>query len=193
MAAVRAGCRRRRSTGAVRGARRSGAGRGPGGRGACAPPSPTPIPAVRRRGAEEAGRLAAPATGAALVARRRDDDLLVIEAAAHALGELPPTAAAVDALVTLVTGHGEVVVRETAVAALGSLGDGSAWPVLAATTDVATVRRRAVLALAAFDGEEVEAALHRLRRGPRPPGEPGRRGPPVTAGAPPRQTTSAAP
>ena len=53
----------------------------------------------------------------------------------------------------LVTGHHEVVVRETAVAALGSLGDpAGVGAVLAATTDVATVRRRAVLALAAFDG-----------------------------------------
>ena len=53
--------------------------------------------------------------------------------------------------------------RETAVAALGSLGDAAGLPaVLAATTDVATVRRRAVLALAAFEGPEVEAALPRL-------------------------------
>jgi HEAT repeat protein len=63
----------------------------------------------------------------------------------------------------LVTTHQEVVVRETAVAALGSLGHEAGLPaVLAATTDVATVRRRAVLALAAFEGPEVEAALERL-------------------------------
>jgi HEAT repeat protein len=34
--------------------------------------------------------------------------------------------------------------------------------VLEATTDRANVRRRATLALAAFDGDEVEAALARL-------------------------------
>ena len=42
--------------------------------------------------------------------------------------------------------------RESAVAALGSLGRAASLPViLAACTDRATVRRRAVLALAAFD------------------------------------------
>jgi hypothetical protein len=34
--------------------------------------------------------------------------------------------------------------------------------VLHACADVATVRRRAVLALAAFEGPEADAALHRL-------------------------------
>lgn len=117
---------------------------------------------VRRRAAEEAGRLGDPAITEALLVAVTDPDVFVVEAAAHALGELPPTAAAVDALTGLAR-HDEVVVRETAVAALGSLGDGAGLDaVLAATTDVATVRRRAVLALAAFEGDEVEAALGRL-------------------------------
>ncbi|MFP3906108.1 MAG: hypothetical protein ACLFWR_03700, partial [Acidimicrobiales bacterium] len=35
--------------------------------------------------------------------------------------------------------------------------------ILAATTDIATVRRRAVIALAPFEGPEVDAALERAR------------------------------
>jgi len=51
-------------------------------------------------------------------------------------------------------------VREAAVAALGALGDPDGLDaVLAACRDKPAVRRRAVLALAAFDGPEVEAAL----------------------------------
>jgi HEAT repeat protein len=46
------------------------------------------------------------------------------------------------------------------VAALGSIGDPSArLAVLDALKDRAYVRRRAVVALAAFDGDEVERAL----------------------------------
>jgi HEAT repeat protein len=121
-------------------------------------------PGVRRRAAEEAGRLADAAVGPALVAGLADAVDGVVEAAAHALGELPdPDPAWIDALAALVTSHPEVVVRETAVAALGSAGlDEGRAAVLAATTDVATVRRRAVLALAAFDGDDVEATLVRL-------------------------------
>jgi HEAT repeat protein len=123
--------------------------------------------AVRRRAAEEAGRLRHPDVVEALLGALSDPDDTVTEAAAHALGEIEPPPERADAVATavarLVTGHAEVVVRETAVAALGSLGDPTALPaVLAATTDVATVRRRAVLALAAFEGPEVDAALERL-------------------------------
>jgi HEAT repeat protein len=47
------------------------------------------------------------------------------------------------------------------VAAIGALGDPSGLPaVLAACRDKPAVRRRAVLALAPFDGAEVEEALH---------------------------------
>ena len=50
--------------------------------------------------------------------------------------------------------------REAAVAALGAIGDPSTLAVvLAACDDKPAVRRRAVLALAAFDGPEVEARL----------------------------------
>ena len=63
-------------------------------------------------------------------------------------------------------------------AALGAIGDerGRA-AILAALGDKATVRRRAVLALAPFEGPDVDAALGRRPRGPRLAGAPGRRGP----------------
>lgn len=122
--------------------------------------------AVRRRAAEEAARRpgAGTAVGEAVLALVDDAELTVVEAAAHALGELDPApAGAVAALTRLATANVEVTIRETAVAALGSLGDDAGKPaVLQATTDVATVRRRAVLALAAFEGDDVEASLQRL-------------------------------
>jgi HEAT repeat protein len=124
-------------------------------------------PEVRRRAAEEAGRLGHPDVVDALVGALGDADDRVTEAATHALGEIEPPPGAGETVATaiaaLVTGHAEVVVRETAVAALGSLGEAVGLDaVLAATGDVATVRRRAVLALAAFEGPEVDAALERL-------------------------------
>jgi len=101
------------------------------------------------------------------------DDHLVAEAAAAALGESGgdvvsggddraegPDPETVRALSTAVLEHPDKLVREAAVAALGSLGDPAGLDaVLAANDDVATVRRRAVLALAAFDGPEVERRL----------------------------------
>ncbi len=60
-------------------------------------------------------------------------------------------------------GHGDPLCREAAVASLGSLGDpGGLGAVLAACDDRATVRRRAVLALAAFDGPEVTGMLRTM-------------------------------
>ncbi len=56
--------------------------------------------------------------------------------------------------------HPDALCREAAVAALGAIGDPTSLPVvLRAAADKATVRRRAVVALAAFDGPEVDAAL----------------------------------
>ena len=49
-------------------------------------------------------------------------------------------------------------------AALGAIGAERSLPaILAATTDKATVRRRAVLALAPYDGDDVDAALQQAR------------------------------
>jgi len=60
----------------------------------------------------------------------------------------------------LATEHDDALVREASVAALGAIGDDRGLPaILAGCTDKPAVRRRAVLALAPFDGDEVEAAL----------------------------------
>ena len=118
-----------------------------------------PEPAVRAHAAE----LAAARPDIDLTAALSDSDWRVIEAAAWACGEHPaPPAGIVSRLCELTTGHPEAICRETAVAALGAIGDESGLPaILAATRDRATVRRRAVLALAAFTGPEVDEALER--------------------------------
>ncbi len=120
-----------------------------------------PRPAVRHRAAE----LAATHPGGTLLPLLTADDDTLVEVAAFALGERrPPEAGAVDARAAVARHHGDALCREAAVAALGSLGDRAGLThVLAALDDKATVRRRAVIALAAFEGPEVEAALDRAR------------------------------
>ena len=90
-----------------------------------------------------------------------DVDDRVTEVAAFAAGELIPAApGVVEALAAIATGHTDPLCRESAVAALGALGDsGGRAAVMIACGDIAAVRRRAVLALAAFDGDEVDAAV----------------------------------
>jgi HEAT repeat protein len=90
-----------------------------------------------------------------------DDD--VAEQAAWACGERQPSEpGAIEALAGLATGHDDALVREAAVAALGAIGDEAGLAaILAATADKPAVRRRAVLALAPFEGPEVTAALER--------------------------------
>jgi len=92
-----------------------------------------------------------------------DDDVFVAEMTAWSLGERQtPTDEEIAALIHATTQHAESVVREACAAALGSLGDIRGLPaILTACTDKPAVRRRAVLALAPFDGEEVDAALQR--------------------------------
>ncbi|MBW3611788.1 MAG: HEAT repeat domain-containing protein [Actinobacteria bacterium] len=120
-----------------------------------------PSPIVRRR----AVVMAVAHPEVSLVALLADVDDTVVEAAAYACGErLPPEPGAVAALSAVATGHGDGLCREAAVAALGALGDPAGLPaVLAATRDRATVRRRAVIALAPFSGAEVNAALERAK------------------------------
>jgi HEAT repeat protein len=133
-----------------------------------------PAPPVRRRAAELAARLGTrrgvdrPATRTALVARLGDGDVTVVEAAAWALGELgddpadDSLAEAVEALARTATDHPDALAREAAVAALGAVGDDRGRAaVLAACGDKPAVRRRAVLALAPFDGPDVDAAIER--------------------------------
>ena len=121
-----------------------------------------PAATVRRRALSLAAHLPGdepPATLPVLA----DPDPVVAETAAWAVGErTPPEAGAARALAGVATGHEEHLVREAAVAAIGAVGDPVALPaVLAALDERATIRRRAVVALAAFEGPEVEAALRR--------------------------------
>lgn len=120
-----------------------------------------PVPAVRRRAAEVAPALGRSASCTALLALLADDDAWVAEAAAYAIGEHPAvTRRALDATVRAATGHDDPLVREAAVAALGAQGDPATLPaVLAACDDRPAIRRRAVLALAAFEGPDVEQRL----------------------------------
>lgn len=86
-------------------------------------------------------------------------DAACAEPAAFALGELGlATDEIVERLSDQALGHDDPLCRESAVAALGALQAGLA-AILEATADVATVRRRAIIALASFEGPEVDAAL----------------------------------
>ncbi len=121
-------------------------------------------PIVQRRACEATARMPGdrpPSLRASLTS----DDPTVAETAAWACGEREPAEAGiVSPLAALATGHADALVREAAVAALGSLGDIAGLPaILAATRDKATVRRRAVIALAPFEGDDVDAALTRAR------------------------------
>jgi HEAT repeat protein len=133
--------------------------------GAWARAADDPDPSVRRRAADLAPAFADPAGTVAggLLSLLADAESAVAEAAAWALGELGQAAVeggAVRPLAAAAMSHGEPLVREAAVAALGALGDpGGLEAVLAACRDKPAIRRRAVLALAAFDGPEVDAAL----------------------------------
>jgi len=99
--------------------------------------------------------------GVDTVALLADGDPRVAEVAAWALGEGESgPSGAVEALATMAGNHSDALCREAAVAALGAIGDERGLPaILAATTDKATVRRRAVISLAPFAGPEVDAAF----------------------------------
>lgn len=104
-----------------------------------------------------------PAVADAVAALLDHPDDAVVETAAWSCGERPPASMeVVERLCVLATDHTDSLCRESAVAALGALGDPRGLPaILAATHDRAPVRRRAVLALAPFEGPEVDAALER--------------------------------
>ncbi len=116
-------------------------------------------PRVRRRAAE----VAATHADVDLVPTLSDVDPNVVETAAWACGEHESRSTAVVArLIELATDAAEPLVREAAVAALGAIGDPSAIEaIITATSDKPAVRRRAVLALAPFEGDDVEAAIDR--------------------------------
>lgn len=84
----------------------------------------------------------------------------VIEAACYSAGELEDANLAAP-LEQVAKFHKDDLVREAAVAALGAIGlPSSKDVVLGALKDKTYIRRRAVVALSAFDGQEVELALH---------------------------------
>jgi HEAT repeat protein len=93
-----------------------------------------------------------------------DPDASVVEAAAWSLGEAGPRSGrkVVEALARVAEAHRDPLCREAAVAALGAVGDpGALDTVLGALDDKPAVRRRAVIALAAFDDPRVDAAWRR--------------------------------
>jgi HEAT repeat protein len=116
-------------------------------------------PAVRRRAAELAGTRQTISLRSLL----SDPDSTVVEVAAWACGEqIDVDEDVLDRLIVLTTGADDPLVREASAAALGAIGDPRGLPaVLAACNDKPHIRRRAVLALAPFEGDEVEAAIDR--------------------------------
>jgi HEAT repeat protein len=111
---------------------------------------------VRRR----AGELAAQFPSVDITALLSDADGRVVEMAAWASGEREdPPPAIVDRLSELAIGHDDALVREAAIAALGAIGDKRGLAaILHGVNDKPAVRRRAVIALAPFEGPEVDAA-----------------------------------
>ncbi len=114
-------------------------------------------PSVRRRAAMIAGHR----RSVSLVAVLRDPDVTVVEAAAWACGERELVDDDVlETLIDLGVTSGDALVREACTAALGAIGDPRGLPtILHGCADKPAVRRRAVLALAPFDGDEVDTAL----------------------------------
>ena len=118
-----------------------------------------PSPVVRRRAAE----VSANYVDVDLASALHDSDQTVVEMAAWACGEHESNnGAVVDQLIALVSTADDALVREAAVAALGAIGDHRAIDtIIQATEDKPAVRRRAVLALAPFEGSKVQAAIDR--------------------------------
>jgi HEAT repeat protein len=88
----------------------------------------------------------------------------VVESSAWALGEAGSGCgeSAVEALEHVASAHADPLCREAAVAALGAIGDPAALDtVLVALEDKPAVRRRAIIALAAFEDPRVDAAWRR--------------------------------
>lgn len=90
-----------------------------------------------------------------------DANFAVAETAAWSFGErINVSDEQLMLLISLSGTHAHIIVRESCVAALGAIGDIRALPaILVACSDKPAIRRRAVLALAPFDGPEVDAAL----------------------------------
>ncbi len=116
-----------------------------------------PDPRARRHACE----LGAALPGADFASLLEDHDGPVVEAACYAVGEVRD-ALAVPALVRIASTHTDALCRESAVAALGAIGDPEGLPaVLAGLKDRPQIRRRSVIALAAFESPQCTAALRR--------------------------------
>ena len=125
-----------------------------------------PSPEVRRRACEVAASSHLAIDG--VIALLEDADPSVVEVASWAVGEFAEhdliSLSTIALLSGIATGHEDALAREAAVASLGAIGDPAGLPaILAATHDKPPVRRRAVLALAPFEGPEVDEALARAR------------------------------
>lgn len=97
----------------------------------------------------------------AIVIALADPDPLVVDGAAFALGE-HSYANAVIPLCNVAASHDDARCRESAVAALGAIGDDRGRAaVLGALEDKPPVRRRAIVALSNFEGPDIDAALER--------------------------------
>jgi len=127
-----------------------------------------PAPEVRRRACEVSVGLAATAAGvaSAVVAALDDAEPLVVEAACFALGEAGAAIApvALPGLNRVAAHHPDPLCREAAIAALGAIGDKAGLSaILAGLDDKPAIRRRAVIALAPFEGPAVDEALAKAR------------------------------
>jgi len=123
---------------------------------------------VRRRACAVAGRRGDPGSSAAVLGRLvralDDSEPSVVETAAWALGEFGARCGpdAVGGLCRVAGTHGSPLCREAAVAALGAVGAPDTLDaVLAALDDTANIRRRAAIALAAFDDPRADEGLRR--------------------------------
>ena len=116
-------------------------------------------PRVRAEAAEVLGTTGSKALDL-LLAATTDPEPVVLEAVATALGEIGAPGG-VPWLIEAAMGHSDRLVREAAVAALGAIGDERARPVLLDLVGNAPpqVRRRCVVALTVFDGQDIEAAV----------------------------------
>ena len=116
-----------------------------------------PNPLVRM----SVARAAAQNSSISVLELLNDDDSSVVEIACWAAGEQTGHPdSLIDALSAIALEHEDALCRESAVAALGAIGDARGLEsILEATQDIATVRRRAVIALAPFEGQAVTDAL----------------------------------
>ncbi len=126
---------------------------------ACLEASEDLDPLVRRSVAEAATTILT----IPLINLLQDPDFTVVEISCWAAGERGDQGDGVIQILSEITvGHEDALCREAAVAALGALGNPNGLQsILVATEDIATVRRRAILALAPFDNDETKKALNK--------------------------------